>query len=163
VDGPPQLAVIGIGALALRGFLPHLTEHNVAGRVRVRALCDPVDERAEAAAARYEVPGVFADVETKLAEAGIDAASVASPIGLHFQHCCASLEAGKHVHVNRTMTTTVREVDELIALAEERNPRIVASPGEVLQPQVTQTRELIRSSIDPSWYFRRPGGGPMRR
>jgi predicted dehydrogenase len=91
------------------------------------------------------------------------------------------------------MTTTVREADELIALAEERDLRIVASPGEVLQPQVTRTRELIElgaigtlswalcgcafgayhedeperrdapggSSIDPAWYFRRPGGGPM--
>ncbi len=193
MEGPLQLAVIGVGALTLRGLLPHLTEQDVAARVRVNALCDPVVERAEAAAARYGVPRVFADVETMLAEAGIDAVSVASPIGLHFQHCRASLEAGKHVHANKTMTTTVREADELIALAEARDLRIVASPGEVLQPQVTQTRELIESgaigtlswalcgcafgayhedeperraapggsSIDPAWYFRRPGGGPM--
>jgi predicted dehydrogenase len=193
VEGPLQLCVIGVGALTLRGLLPHLTEHDVAARVRVKALCDPVVERAEAAAAQYGVPRVFVDVETMLEEAGVDAVSVASPIGLHFQHCRASLEAGKHVHANKTMTTTVREADELIALAEERDLRIVASPGEVLQPQVTRTRELIElgaigtlswalcgcafgayhedeperrdapggSSIDPAWYFRRPGGGPM--
>jgi predicted dehydrogenase len=91
------------------------------------------------------------------------------------------------------MTTAVGEADELIALAEDRDLRIVASPGEVLRPQVTRTRELIESGaigelswvlcgaafeeyhedeperlaasngapIDPAWYFRQPGGGPL--
>jgi predicted dehydrogenase len=47
------------------------------------------------------------------------------------------LEAGKHVHVNKTMTTTVREADELIAFAEARDLRIVASPGEILKAHLT--------------------------
>jgi predicted dehydrogenase len=98
------------------------------------------------------------------------------------------------VHVNKTMCTTVAEADELIALAADRGLRIVASPGEVLRPQLTRTRELIAQGaigdvawaicggafetyheqdeperldspggvpIDPAWYFRKPGGGPM--
>jgi predicted dehydrogenase len=186
---PLRIGVIGVGAVTLRGLLPHLTQEDVRDRVRVVALCDPVLERAEAAAAQYGVPHAFAGVDELLAEAEIDAVSVASPIGLHYEHCRAALEAGKHVHANKTMTTTVAEADELIALAEERDLRIVASPGEILRPQVTRTREQIESgaigelswvlcgnafgryhedeperraaAIDPSWYFRRPGGGPM--
>jgi predicted dehydrogenase len=132
-------------------------------------------------------------VDEMLAEAEIDAVTVASPIGLHYEHCRAALEAGKHVHANKTMTTAVREADELIALAEQHNLCLVASPGEILRPQVTRTRELIESGaigelawalcgsafgayhedeperrdrsggapIDPAWYFRGPGGGPM--
>jgi predicted dehydrogenase len=193
VDEPLRIGVIGVGALALRGILPHLSHDDVKDRVAVAALCDPALERAEVAAAQYGVPGAFASVEQMLADADIDAVTVASPIGLHFQHCCAALEAGKHVHVNKTMTTTVSEGDELIALAEEQDLCIVASPGEVLFPQVSRTRELIEggaigdpvwalcggafgeyhedelerraapggASIDPAWYFRRPGGGPM--
>jgi predicted dehydrogenase len=191
--GPLRIGVIGVGALTLRGILPHLSEDDVEDRVRLEALCDPVLERAEAAAARYGVPGAFASVDQMLAEAEVDAVTVASPIGLHYEHCRAALEAGKHVHANKTMTTTVREADELIALAEQRDLCIVASPGEVLRPQVTRTRELIETgaigelswalcggafgeyhedeperrdaaggaTIDPAWYFRRPGGGPM--
>src|SRR5215216_4841266 len=140
-----RLGVIGVGALTLRGILPHLSQDDVKHRARVEALCDPVVDRAEAAATRYGVPRVFASVEEMLAEAGIDAVTVASPIGLHYDHCRAALEAGKHVHVNKTMTTAVHEADELIALAEERHLCLVASPGEVLRPQVTRTRELIES------------------
>jgi predicted dehydrogenase len=185
--------VVGVGALALRGILPHLTQADVEDRVRVEALCDPVLDRAEAAAAQYRIPCAFASLAEMLAQADIEAVTVASPIGLHYEHCRAALEAGKHVHANKTMTTTVRQADELIALAEERDLRIVASPGEVLRPQVTRTRELIETGalgqlswvlcggafgqyhedeperlaapggapIDPAWYFRNPGGGPM--
>jgi predicted dehydrogenase len=193
MNRPLRLGVIGVGALTLRGLLPHLSEEDVADRVRVVALCDPVVERAEAAATRYGVPHWFAGVEELLAEGEIDAVSVASPIGLHYEHCRAALEAGKHVHVNKTMTTTVREADELIAFGRERDLRIVASPGEILKPHVARTRELIETgaigdlswvlcgfafgayheeeperraapggaAIDPAWYFRNPGGGPM--
>jgi predicted dehydrogenase len=190
---PLRMGVIGVGVLTLRGLLPHLSADDVEDRVRIDALCDPVLERAEAAAARYGIPAVFASVEQLLAEADVDAVTVASPIGLHYRHARAALEAGKHVHVNKTMTTTVREADELIALAEQRELCLVASPGEVLRPQVTRTRELIATGaigalawalcgcsfgeyhedeperraaeagppIDPAWYFRNPGGGPL--
>ena len=193
MDNRLRIGVIGVGALTLRGILPHLSQDDVQERVRVEALCDPVVKRAEAAAARYGVPHVFADVDEMLAEAEVDAVTVASPIGLHYAHCRAALEAGKHVHANKTMATTAAEADELIALAHSRDLCLVASPGEVLRPQVTRTRELVQSGaigevawaicggafgeyhedeperrdrsggapIDPSWYFRGPGGGPM--
>jgi predicted dehydrogenase len=193
IEAPLRIGVIGVGAVALRGLLPHLSHDDVADRVRVEALCDPVVQRAEAAAERYGVARAYGSVEELLGDAGVDAVTVASPIGLHYEHCRAALEAGKHVHANKTMTTTVQEADELIALAERRGLRIVASPGEILRPHVLRTRELIESGaigelawalcgsafgayhedeaerrdapggspIDPAWYFRRPGGGPM--
>src|SRR6266545_6895071 len=48
-----RIGVVGIGALALRGILPHLSQDDVEDRVRIDALCDPVLERAEAAAQHY--------------------------------------------------------------------------------------------------------------
>jgi predicted dehydrogenase len=190
---PLRIGVIGVGAVTLRGILPHLSQDDVEDRVRVEALCDPALERAEAAAQRYGVPRAFAGIDQMLAEADLDAVTVASPIGLHYEHCRAALEAGKHVHTNKTMTTTVRDADELIAVAEEGDLCIVASPGEILRPHVTRTRELIETGaighlswalcggalgayhedepervdapggapINPAWYFRKPGGGPM--
>ena len=191
---PLRLGVVGVGALALRAILPHSTQRDVADRVTVTALCDPVRERAEAAAVRFDVPATFADVPALLASDTVDAVSIASPIGLHYEHCRLALEAGKHVHVNKTMTTTVAEADELIDLAHARDVRIVASPGEVLRPQIARTRELIAAGaigdvawaicgtpfesyheaeeperlggdagppINPAWYFRKPGGGPL--
>ena len=186
-----RLGVVGVGTLSLRGVLPHMTQADVADRVRVTALCDPVIERAKVAAAKFGVPAAYPTLDAMLAADDIDAVTVVSPIGLHFDHCRKALEAGKHVHVNKTMTTTVAEADQLIALAAAKNLRLVASPGEILRPQVTAARKLLRegaigtlswaecgaafgnyhetepertagtTAIDPSWYFRLPGGGPM--
>jgi predicted dehydrogenase len=186
--------VVGVGALALRGILPHLTQPDVSDRVVVSALCDPVAERVHGAAERFGVPDVFTSIEDLLVSGEVDAVTIASPIGLHYEHCRLALEAGLHVHVNKTLSTTVAEADTLIALARERDLRLVASPGEVLRPQISRTRELIASGaigdlawaicggafetyheadeperlqapggvpINPAWYFRKPGGGPM--
>jgi len=190
---PLRLGVVGVGALVLRALLPHLTQGDVREEVVVEALCDPVLERARDAAWRYGVPKAVASLEELLADDSIDAVTIASPIGLHAQHGRLALEAGKHVHFNKTMSTTVAEADELIALAAANDLRIVASPGEVLRPQITRTRELIAqgaigrlswaicgcafgryheqeepermagssAEIDPSWYFKKPGGGPL--
>ena len=190
---PLRLGVVGVGALVLRALLPHLTQGDVRDAVVVEALCDPVLERAEAAARDYGVPKAYASLAELLADDAIDALTLASPIGLHAEHGRLALEAGKHVHFNKTMSTTVAEADALIQLAERNDLRIVASPGEVLRPQLTRTRELIAEgaigkvswaitgcafgryheqeepermagstgAIDPSWYFKKPGGGPL--
>lgn len=194
IEAPLRLGIVGVGALALRGLLPHLTQPDVAGRVRVAAVCDPVAERAAGAAERFGVPRWHSSIGELLDSDEVDAVSIASPIGLHFEHGRLCLEAGKHTHFNKTLATTVSEADELIRIAAERDVRIVASPGEVLRPQLQRTRQLIESGaigtlawaicggafetyheedeperfdapggapIDPSWYFRKPGGGPM--
>jgi predicted dehydrogenase len=192
---PLKIGVVGVGMLALRGILPHLTQPDVSDRVVVNALCDPVEERAQAAAERFGVPKAFAAIEELLAEGDVDAVTIASPIGLHAEHCRLALEAGKHVHVNKTFSTTVSEADFLIELARDRDLRLVASPGEILRPQLTRTRELLASGaighvswaicggafeawhevdelpertqapggvpVNPAWYFRKPGGGPL--
>jgi predicted dehydrogenase len=190
---PVRIGVIGVGALALRGILPHLAEGDVHDRVRVHALCDPVAERARAAAGHYGIPRAYASLDELLEDDALEAVTVATPIGLHHEHCRRALQAGKHVHVNKTMCTTVAEADDLIELAQANDLRLVPSPGEVLRPQLRRTRELIEEgaigelawaicggsfelyhegeperldapggrAIDPTWYFRKPGGGPM--
>ncbi len=127
----------------MRGILPHLTQADVQDRVRVQAVCDPAPGRAEAAAARFAIPHTFSSIEELLEHGDVDAVTIVSPIGLHHEHGRLSLLAGKHVHFNKTMTTTVAEATELIDLAREQDLRVVASPGEVLRPHNARIRELI--------------------
>lgn len=143
MTGPLRAGVIGAGVISQRGIVPHLTQPDVKDRVVLEAICDPIAERAAEVADTYDIGAHFADHAEMLARADLDLVSVASPIGLHYQHGRAALLAGKHVHFNKTMTTTVAEADELINLAAERGLKIVASPGEVLRPHLRETRRLI--------------------
>lgn len=190
-SGPLRLGIVGAGALALR-LLPHLLDEDVRDAVSLVALCDPVPGRAAGLADAHGIARHYERIEDLVGDPEIDAVTIASPIGLHAHHGRTALLAGKHVHFNKTMSTTVAEADELIALADAAGLRIVASPGEVLRPHLRRTRELIADGaigrvcwaicgsgfgrqheaeserlalvgepIDPSWYFRRPGGGPL--
>ena len=189
-----RLGVIGAGAIAQRGILPHLSQADVADRVILQAVCDPVPGRAESAAAKWNVRRAFESFDELLASGDVDAVTVASPIGLHFEQGRQALEAGKHVHFNKTMTTTTAEATSLIELARAKGLKIVASPGDVLRPQIQYLKQIIAdgaigtltwavcgsafgtyhereaefragddvlSNVDPSWYFRKPGGGPL--
>jgi predicted dehydrogenase len=188
-----RIGVVGAGSIAIRGILPHLAMYDLKDRVKLQAVCDPVAGRAEAAAERFGIERAFTTLEELLADGDVDAVSIASPIGLHYEQGKKALQAGKHVHFNKTMTTTVDEATDLIETARKKDLRIVASPGEMLRPHNRFIREQIQqgaigtpvwaicgaafgqyheqekvrqgddvlSNVDPSWYFRKPGGGPL--
>lgn len=140
-----RLGIVGTGSITLRGLLPHLSMDDVQHRVRVTALCDPVIERAQAAAQQFSVPHSYASIEEMLADNQIDAVSIASPIGLHYEQGKLAIEHSKHVHFNKSMTTTVAEADEIIALAQKKNVRLVASPGEGINPRLQAIRKLVQN------------------
>lgn len=188
-----RMGVVGAGTIAQRGILPHLSQADVRDQVTLQAICDPVEGRAQAVADTFSIPYATTTFEDLLENGDVTAVTIASPIGLHYEQGKAALQAGKHVHFNKTMTTTDDEATELIELARANDLRIVASPGEVLRPQVQAVKRAIAggaigtpvwaacgaafgtyhldeeerqqggslSSIDPSWYFRKPGGGPL--
>ncbi len=190
---PVRLGIIGAGSISIRGLLPHLTMQDVQDRVQIRAICDPVVERAQAAADRFGVAHTFATAEELLSSQTVDAVSIASPIGFHYEQGKLAIAHGVHVHFNKTMTTTVQEADDLIESAAAKGVRLVSSPGEMLRPRHQRIREMIHdgalgrltwavtgsafgryhedekvrhgddplSNINPAWYFRRPGGGPL--
>ena len=185
--------VVGAGAIGMRGALTHCSMDDVKDRVRLAAVCDPVGGRAEAAAQKFGVAAAYETCEELLADPGVDAVTLCSPIGLHHEQGLAAIEAGKHVHFNKTMAITVAQCDELIAAAAAKDVRLVACPGMMLVPwnrrirrrilsgdvgkvvwavagagigryhleEEYRTGEDVLTDVDPTWYFRRPGGGPQ--
>ena len=193
MSSPLRIGVLGAGSIGLRGALSHLSIGDYADRVVMGAVCDNVPGRAQAAAEKFGVPQAFEDYDEFLAQGDIDAVTIGTPIGLHYEQGLKAIEAGKHLHFNKTMTTTVAEADDMIQRAEAKGIKLVASPGEMLRPHNQRIRQLIQdgdlgqlvwaatgagfgsyhekervregddvlSNIDPSWYWRKPGGGPL--
>ena len=131
---PLGMGVVGAGSIGIRGALEHLYLPDVQDKVRLAGVCDPVPGRARAAADKYGVARAYERYEDLLADDAVEAVTLGSPIGLHYEQGLLAIRAGKHVHFNKTMTTTVAEANDLIDLAARRGLRIVASPGEALRP-----------------------------
>ena len=148
-----RLGIVGAGSISLRGILPHLVLPDARKRVALTAICDPYPGRAKAAAEKFEIPAAFERYEDLLDAGNLDAVTIASPIGFHYEQGKQAIAAGLHVHFNKTMTTTVDEADEIVALAQQQTIKVVASPGEVLRPIYRQIRRLVQQGAlgIPTW------------
>jgi len=187
------IGVVGAGSVAVRGIMPHLAQDDVKDRVIMTAVCDPVPGRAKAAAEKFGISSSYESYKELLDSGKVDAVTIASPIGIHYEQGKMAIKRRIHVHFNKTMTTTVDEADELIKLAKKHKVKLVASPGQMLRPLNQEIRRLILdgalgtltwaatgsafgryheneqvrhggdvlSNINPAWYFRKPGGGPL--
>jgi predicted dehydrogenase len=187
------IGVVGAGSIGIRGALAHLSLADVQDRVFLAAVCDPVPGRAAAAAGRFGVARAYERFDDLLEDPAVDAVTLCTPIGLHYEQGLQAIEAGKHVHFNKTMTTTAAEAVDLVDRAEIAGVKLVASPGEMLRPLNRAIHRLVAGgalgkiswamtgaafgayheeepvrqgvdtseAIDPSWYWQKPGGGPL--
>ena len=104
---------------------------------------DTSPERQEQFAARYPNATVTGDLDAMLADDSLDAVVVATPVPTHYELAKRALEAGKHVLVEKPPAMRAAEMDELVALAAERD--LVLMPGHLLlyHPGVQKLKELI--------------------
>ena len=107
-------------------------------------LCD-VDEECRAEAARRHSARLTANFDELLADDSVEAVVIATPVPTHFDLARRSLEAGKHVFVEKPAAMRGAEMEELAELAEQRGR--VLMPGHLLlyHPGVQKLKEIVDS------------------
>lgn len=114
-----KLAIVGTGMI-VKELLPVLNE--IDGIVLKAIVSTPRSiETAKVLASDYGIEQASCELDAVLAMDSVDTVYIATPNHLHFDGAKAALLAGKHVICEKPFTMTVAELDELIALAEERN------------------------------------------
>lgn len=123
------LGIVGCGSIGIRSALEHFQWHEYDDVCRVTAVCDIEPGRAKAVAEKYDVPQWYERYEDMLEDEYVDAVTICTPIGLHYQQGLMAIEAGKHIHFNKTQTITTAESDDIIEKAKAKGVKIVSSPG----------------------------------
>jgi len=155
-----RIGLIGCGSLSQIGILPQLAEPDAREQIELVAVCDTVRERAEETARAYGAPHAFTDAHELIHHSDVDLVLVITPIGLHYPLSLAALHAGKHVYVQKTMTTTYEDARHLVEAARERGLTLVAAPGQMLAPAMRAMRRLVTSGAlgDIYWAWGSTGG-----
>ena len=96
----------------------------------LRWLCDRRPAARERAELRYPHVATTPRLDDLLDDARVDAIVVATPVSTHYELARRTLEAGKHVFVEKPPAMRGAEMEELCELAEERN--LVLMPGHLL-------------------------------
>ena len=130
-----------IGVAGLGHWGPNLAR-NFAELAELAWLCDSDPERRDIAS-RYTQAKFTGSFDEMLEDADLDAVVVATPVPTHFELARRALEAGKHVLVEKPPAMKGHEMDELVALASERD--LVLMPGHLLlyHPGVRRVKEMI--------------------
>jgi predicted dehydrogenase len=110
----------------------------------VRAVVDRDPDRLEQVRARFPRARVTPEIDGVLADPALDAVVIATPTSTHYELVKAALHAGKHVLVEKPITTRAREAEELTALAEKRG--LVLLVGHVFL--FNQAVQRVRTYID---------------
>jgi predicted dehydrogenase/nucleoside-diphosphate-sugar epimerase len=127
---PIRIAFVGTGHMARL----HL---HALRRVRTPHIVVGVHDRDDQASRHFaELAGAtsYKTLEELLATARPDIVHVCTPAGTHFEPARAALLAGAHVYVEKPFVDSVREADELLALAASRR-LLVCAGHQQLQDQ----------------------------
>ena len=111
--------------------------------LHLKWLCDLNEERAQAVLPLYDSQGNCLLREV-LADPAVAAVAIATPAATHFDLVRAALEAGKHVLIEKPLTSSVSEAVKLAGLAERSGLVLMCDHTYCYTPAVRRIREFIR-------------------
>lgn len=98
------------------------------------------------ASLRINKPGIqITECASDVFQSNVDAVIIATPVRTHYALAKEALLAGKHVLVEKPLTASVVEAEELVALAREQQRILMVGHTFEYSPAVNQLRSLVQS------------------
>lgn len=155
------VGVIGCGSAAKVVHFPAIA--SVDG-IHVVAVNSRTAESAERAAKHLDGAKVYATHEELVKANDVDVVLVSSPNTRHYEHGLSALQAGKHVIVEKPMTSTNRQAWHLVQTAVESGLQLRVASHHRYWTQHRMARQmisdgiigevhLIRSSLHETWHL----------
>ncbi len=146
--GPVRIGIVGLGYIG-RTVGGQFHRHADA---TVGAICDLEPSVREKVGDQFGVPADrrFAEYETMLAEAALDAVLVGTPHTLHYTQVVAALERGCHVYCDKPLTTDLERARDLADRVEASDRTVMVGYQRHLQTAFRRARERF-ADRDPEW------------
>ena len=172
-----NVAVVGCGNIS-GTYLKNLTE--VFTNINVYAVSDLIEENVKKASEEYHVDNILT-LEEILEDDNVEIVLNLTTPPLHYEICKKTLNAGKHVYVEKPLSITFENGKELVELAKEKNLLIGCAPDTFLGSGIQTCIKIINDGLigevigatafmmchghehwhpSPEFYYK-IGGGPM--
>ncbi|MBM83119.1 MAG: hypothetical protein CMJ78_21365 [Planctomycetaceae bacterium] len=138
-----RIGIIGAGGIAAKLHLPEMQTVDgaevvlISGRreSRLQTLCD-----------KFDVSAWTQDFEAVIADDSIDGVIIAVPHPLHVEWGLKALAAGKHVHMQKPLSTSMSEADEFVQAAEQTDRTVLALPF-YSKPSTLAARQMVQDGV----------------
>ncbi len=136
-----KVAVIGYGYWG-----PNLARNfNEADGAKLVAISDPKENRLKLAEKRYPSLNVTTNHKEIIKDSNIDAVAIATPLSMHYQIAKEALGAGKHVLVEKPLSSTSEEAQELIELSESSRKVLMVDHTFIYTGAVRKIKEIVEA------------------
>jgi predicted dehydrogenase len=147
--------VVRVGVIGYGYWGPNIAR-NLTGleNCELAVVCDKSPAALKRATRAYPGVRTTPDFTEVLRAPDIDAVAVVTPVWTHFELAKAALNHGKHVFVEKPLTSTSQQAEQLIELAERKNLKIMVDHTFLFSGAVRKVRELVeKGALGPLYYF----------
>ncbi len=138
----PSVAFIGAGGFATRMLMPILAKQSI----RRHTVVSNSGVSATHAARKFRFEQAASDVSSVLGDPNVDAVFIATPHNSHARLVCQSLEAGKHVFVEKPLTLTLEELTNVEQVCcSHRNCCLLTGFNRRFSPHSRQMAKWLQS------------------
>lgn len=138
---------VGISGLGRAGWGIHATTLGFLDELyRVRAVCDPEQDRLREAAERFNC-NTYAEYRDFVADENLELVVLATPTHLHSSDSIAALRSGKHVVVEKPMASDLKGADDMMAVAADAGKILTVHQNKRFQADVKKALEVIATGV----------------
>ena len=134
-----RVAIVGCGQIAD----PHVQEARKIEGTVVVAVCDQDDNMAAQVAKRFQVPGVYTDLDRMLDDAKPQAVHVTTPPASHLAIGRSLIDRGIHAYIEKPFTVTTAEAEELVDSAKRRGVLLCVGHSYAFDSGFLRLRRMI--------------------
>ena len=120
---------------------------------KIVSVCDQSPEALQRVSALYPGVEVTREARDVFASKAIDAVAVVTPVSTHYELARQCLENGKHVFIEKPLTATVAQAEELIELADKKQRTLMVDHTFLFTGAVRKIKELIDQQALGALYY----------
>jgi predicted dehydrogenase len=134
-----KAGIIGCGDRSIGGYFPVVSE-----AYDLVAACDVVKERAVQMARIFEADAAYSGIDEMLDKSkGLDIVIILTSMASHGEIALKSVQAGKHVMLQKPFCTDMETGLEVVRIAKQKNLKIIVEPNYWVNPMSMKAKEIL--------------------
>jgi predicted dehydrogenase/threonine dehydrogenase-like Zn-dependent dehydrogenase len=159
-NGKINFALVGAGGFATGMHLPNLEKQN--GVFSLAAVMNKTGHKAKVAAKQYEASYATSDFNDILQDDKVDMVLIATRHDSHAEMTLKSLQAGKHVFVEKPLAVTPQELNQILDFykgSEQKKPALMVGFNRRFSPLIQEVKSHVDKRVNPLMIHYRMNAG----
>jgi len=136
-----KVGIVGCGEVVQRWHIPSLLKITNA---EIVAVCDRDEDLAKRVAQRFSINKYHADFSEMLGGEALDMVDICTSPRSHATLSIQAMGAGCHVLVEKPMTLSLKEADEMVNASKENKVKLCVVHSMLFEPVVMKARTMAR-------------------